>query len=157
MSSAIRQIKHITVLGGGLTGLTSAYRLAQLVKSSSQRGNVSSILHPEAKITLLEHSSRVGGWVQSRRRSIDLPDGVKDDLNVTGKIDVVLESGPRSIRPRGSKGAAQMLKLVCERVQLRAVLARKIVSHMGVLLFICMLQSLATRPWPVECDLARRD
>lgn len=50
--------------------------------------------------------------MESRRRSIDLPKGVKDDLNVTGKIDVVLESGPRSIRPKGSKGAAQMLKLV---------------------------------------------
>jgi hypothetical protein len=48
---------------------------------------------------------------------MELPEGVKDDLGVHGKVDVVLESGPRSIRPRGSKGAAQMLKLVSIEVR----------------------------------------
>lgn len=31
------------------------------------------------------------------------------------EVEVVLEKGPRSIRPRGSEGAAQMLKLVSRR------------------------------------------
>lgn len=95
---AIRQYsskpdRHITILGEGLTGLYAAYRL-----SSS----------PGIRVTLLDSASRVGGWVDSRNRPVSFTD--EDDNLVEG--EVTLESGPRSIRPRASRGAPLMLKLV---------------------------------------------
>jgi oxygen-dependent protoporphyrinogen oxidase len=86
--------KHITVLGGGLTGLTAAYRLAERL--------------PSTEVVLLEATQRLGGWVDSQRYPIQYTSDGKD---IRGEI--VLEGGPRSIRPRGSRGAVKMLKLVC--------------------------------------------
>ena len=85
--------RHITILGEGLTGLYAAYRL-----SSS----------PGIKVTLLDSASRVGGWVDSRNRPVSFTDEHGDLI----EGEVTLESGPRSIRPRASRGAAVMLKLV---------------------------------------------
>lgn len=82
--------RHITILGEGLTGLYTAYRL-----SSS----------PGIKITLLDSASRVGGWVDSRNRPVKFV----DEQGELVQGEVTLES---SIRPRGSRGAAGMLKLV---------------------------------------------
>jgi len=65
----------VAVLGGGISGLTAAYRLAQI--------------HPTPKrIILLEASSRLGGWIHSSRN----PDGV------------MYEHGPRTLRPSGTPG-----------------------------------------------------
>lgn len=82
--------QHVAIIGGGLTGLSAAYRLA-----------------PKAKVTLLEASNHVGGWVGSTKQHIKFtsPSGE------TVEGDVTLESGPRSIRPKGLS-AASMLKLV---------------------------------------------
>ena len=44
--------KRYAVIGGGLTGLTTAYYLAKY-------------LPPTARITLYESSSRLGGWIQT--------------------------------------------------------------------------------------------
>lgn len=85
--------KHITVLGAGLTGLYTAYRL-----SSS----------PDLRVTLLDSSDRVGGWVDSRQHPVSFQDAQGNTI----EGEVTLESGPRSIRPKGSKGAAGMLRLV---------------------------------------------
>lgn len=85
--------RHITILGEGLTGLYAAYRL-----SSS----------PGIKVTLLDSASRVGGWVDSRNRPVKFI----DDKGELVQGEVTLESGPRSIRPRASRGAPGMLKLV---------------------------------------------
>jgi hypothetical protein len=85
--------RHITILGEGLTGLYAAYRL-----SSS----------PGIKVTLLDSASRVGGWVDSRNRPVSFTD--EQGNLIEG--EVTLESGPRSIRPRASRGAPLMLKLV---------------------------------------------
>ena len=85
--------RHITILGEGLTGLYAAYRL-----SSS----------PGIKVTLLDSASRVGGWVDSRNRPVSFTD--EQGHLIEG--EVTLESGPRSIRPRASRGAPLMLKLV---------------------------------------------
>lgn len=85
--------RHITILGEGLTGLYAAYRL-----SSS----------PGVKVTLLDSASRVGGWVDSRNRPVSFTD--EQGHLIEG--EVTLESGPRSIRPRASRGAPLMLKLV---------------------------------------------
>lgn len=98
--------KSITILGGGLTGLTTAYHLSKLCAS-----------HPslqQIKITLIEKSSRLGGWVDSKPALVDL--GIEGGGKTT---EMLLESGPRSIRPRGTRGAVKMLKLVSWAIHAR--------------------------------------
>lgn len=70
---------HIAVLGGGLSGLSSAFHLSRRF--------------PSAAITLLEKSPRLGGWVKSERVN------VRDSLGNECKI--LLEKGPRTLRPNG--------------------------------------------------------
>ena len=67
----------IAVLGGGITGLASAYFLSRDL--------------PNAKITLFEASSRLGGWLHSR--SVDIGSG-----------NVIFEQGPRNLRPTVPNG-----------------------------------------------------
>ncbi|KIL94510.1 protoporphyrinogen oxidase [Fusarium avenaceum] len=65
----------IAVLGGGLTGLTTAYYLAKKLPST-------------AKITLYESSDRLGGWIKTDRVPVD----------VEGKKGTVaFERGSRSL------------------------------------------------------------
>ncbi|WVQ83670.1 protoporphyrinogen oxidase [Cryptococcus sp. DSM 104549] len=87
--------KHITILGAGLSGLSTAYHLSRLLPRSS-------------RITLLEGSSREGGWIDSQRQ----PVGFKAENGKVVEGEVVLETGPRTIRPRGSRGAVNMLKML---------------------------------------------
>lgn len=68
---------NIAILGGGITGLASAYFLSRDL--------------PKAKITLFEASSRLGGWLHSR--SVDVGSG-----------NVVFEQGPRNLRPTMPNG-----------------------------------------------------
>ncbi|KIM37477.1 hypothetical protein M413DRAFT_77077 [Hebeloma cylindrosporum] len=68
--------QSIAILGGGLTGLSSAYHLSRRF--------------PTSKIVLLERQARLGGWVRSNRV----------DLNQIG-ASVLLEAGPRTLRPNG--------------------------------------------------------
>jgi len=75
---------QIAILGGGLTGLSSAYHLSRRF--------------PNAKITLLEKRGRLGGWVRSER--VELPQG---------HGSVVLEAGPRSLRPN-SKAVLELVR-----------------------------------------------
>lgn len=63
------------VVGGGLTGLATAYYLAKK-------------LPPSVNITLYEAGDRLGGWVRSERHPVDL--GGK-------KGSVLFERGPRSL------------------------------------------------------------
>nr|CAG4643225.1 EOG090X06SP [Ilyocryptus agilis] len=63
------------ILGGGISGLTAAYRLTQIQPTPK-------------RIVLLEASSRIGGWIYSERSE----DGV------------VYECGPRTFRPVGESG-----------------------------------------------------
>ncbi len=70
---------HIAVLGGGLSGLSSAFHLSRR--------------YPAAHITLLERSSRLGGWVRSER--VNVRDGNGNQARV------LLERGPRTLRPNG--------------------------------------------------------
>src|SRR6266550_2907599 len=51
-------MKHIIVIGGGITGLAAAHRLLER----------SHELRKQAQVTLIEASSRVGGIVQTRER-----------------------------------------------------------------------------------------
>ncbi|KAL8758998.1 MAG: hypothetical protein Q9199_001086 [Rusavskia elegans] len=68
---------NVAVLGGGITGLASAYYLAQQL--------------PKAQITLFEGSSRLGGWLHSKQ--IDVGTG-----------NIVFEQGPRTLRPSRPNG-----------------------------------------------------
>ncbi|KAI8331745.1 hypothetical protein BC941DRAFT_403462 [Chlamydoabsidia padenii] len=65
----------VTILGGGISGLSAAYYLSRLA--------------PQISIRLLEASDRVGGWIKSEH--------VKDN--------VLFEAGPRTLRPQGVGGA----------------------------------------------------
>lgn len=62
----------VAVLGGGITGLASAYYLSNEF--------------PNARIVLFEDNSRLGGWVKSER--VDVGNG-----------NVIFEQGPRNLRP----------------------------------------------------------
>lgn len=64
--------EKVAVLGGGISGLASAYFVAREF--------------PQSKITVHEANKDGGGWIQSRR--IDVPGG-----------DVLFEYGPRTLRP----------------------------------------------------------
>ena len=67
--------QKIAVVGGGLTGLTTAYYLAKH-------------LPPSASITLYESSDRLGGWVRTDRVPVDVG-GVKGTVS--------FERGPRTL------------------------------------------------------------
>lgn len=75
----------IAVLGGGITGLASAYYLSRSL--------------PNARITLFEASSRLGGWLHSKQ--VDVSNG-----------SIVFEQGPRNLRPSVPNGLIT-LELVC--------------------------------------------
>ena len=82
----------IVVLGGGISGLASAYYLAKN-------------LPPHKKVVLIERSQRVGGWIQSERRTLA--------RGATGaapqaKESALFERGPRSIRPAGYSGLVML-------------------------------------------------
>ncbi|ESZ95575.1 hypothetical protein SBOR_4055 [Sclerotinia borealis F-4128] len=68
---------NVAVLGGGITGLATAYYLTQMA--------------PDLKVTLYEGSERLGGWL--RTKHIDVGDG-----------EVVFEQGPRTLRPNTPAG-----------------------------------------------------
>jgi len=68
--------RTIAILGGGLSGLSSAFHLSRRF--------------PSAQILLLEKENRLGSWVQSDR--VQVP-----QIPAT----VVLERGPRTLRPNG--------------------------------------------------------
>ncbi|KAF5369051.1 hypothetical protein D9758_002944 [Tetrapyrgos nigripes] len=69
--------RHIAVLGGGLTGLSSIYHLSRRF--------------PGASITLLEQKPSLGGWVSSERVQVRDANG--------NSAEILLESGPRTLRP----------------------------------------------------------
>lgn len=72
LSNFNHPITEVAVLGGGITGLASAYYLSTSL--------------PKTKITLFEESSRLGGWLHSK--TVDVGNG-----------NIIFEQGPRSLRP----------------------------------------------------------
>ncbi|CAJ0753012.1 6336_t:CDS:2 [Entrophospora sp. SA101] len=68
--------KNYIIVGGGISGLTTAWCLARYAPSTT-------------KITLLEASNRFGGWIESKR---------------VGNHQILFEQGPRTIRPAGIGG-----------------------------------------------------
>lgn len=75
-----RRAYNVAVVGGGITGLTAAWKLTQDPKCN--------------EITLYEKSHRLGGWMESETIPVD-----------GGKV--VFEYGPRTLR--WSRPAAQSI------------------------------------------------
>lgn len=83
--------RSFMVLGGGLSGLSAALHLSR--RFPARTG---------IRITLLEKSSRLGGWVQSERVR------VKDKHG--HEAEILLESGPRTLRP-ASKAILEIVSI----------------------------------------------
>lgn len=79
----------VAVLGGGISGLSSAY---YLLKSGAEK---------LSQVILIEASNRVGGWIDTKR----FDDGV------------IFELGPKSVRPVGMNGM-NSLALVNSQISL---------------------------------------
>ena len=77
--------KDIAVIGGGITGLATAYFLSNA--------------WPRSKITVLESSPRFGGWIRSSK------------VQVRGG-HIIFEHGPRTLRPSGGPQSELTLQLV---------------------------------------------
>ncbi|KAF2773723.1 Protoporphyrinogen oxidase [Teratosphaeria nubilosa] len=73
---------NVAILGGGITGLASAYFLTKQL--------------PQTKITIYEASDRIGGWLKSTR--VPVKDG-----------NVLFEAGPRTLRPSANGALAARL------------------------------------------------
>lgn len=74
--------KEIAILGGGITGLSTAHNITRCI--------------PNAKVTIYEASDRLGGWLNSELVQVD--DG-----------EVLFEWGPRTLRPDlGGSGVATL-------------------------------------------------
>ncbi|THV04748.1 Protoporphyrinogen oxidase [Dendrothele bispora CBS 962.96] len=80
---------HITILGGGISGLSSAFHLSRRF--------------PDSLITLYEKKSSLGGWVSSERVQVRDPAG--------GSAEILLESGPRTLRPN-AKSILELIHLL---------------------------------------------
>lgn len=85
---------HVVILGGGITGLSAAFHLA--------------CKQPNVPITLVEKNARFGGWIRSERIE------VRDDDGNLG--NVLLEAGPRTIRPN-SKSILELIYLLDLRTE----------------------------------------
>lgn len=72
--------RDIAVLGGGLTGLTTAYYLTRF--------------HPEAKITLYESTDRLGGWIDTEQVEVETAQGKTATIS--------FERGARAVAPQST-------------------------------------------------------
>ena len=79
--------ESVAILGGGITGLVSAFEFSRR--------------RPDLKITLIEGSDRLGGWLRS------------SSVNV-GTGNVVFEQGPRNLRPSWPNGHVTLGLVSCK-------------------------------------------
>ncbi|KAI9767417.1 MAG: oxygen-dependent protoporphyrinogen oxidase [Geoglossum simile] len=84
--SQIQGLKSIAVLGGGITGLASAYYLTREL--------------PHSRVVLFEASEGLGGWIKSK--TVDVGNG-----------SVVFEQGPRTLRTALPNGPVT-ISLICQ-------------------------------------------
>ncbi|KAF8706053.1 Catalyzes the 6-electron oxidation of protoporphyrinogen-IX form protoporphyrin-IX, partial [Rhizoctonia solani] len=82
----------IGVLGGGISGLATAFHLVRRLPPSFP-----------VNVILFEKNKRLGGWIKSE--SVELS---ASSNNASGTHSVVLETGPRTLRPR----SLEMLELI---------------------------------------------
>jgi oxygen-dependent protoporphyrinogen oxidase len=88
MPSPVNPPKHIVILGGGITGLTSAFHISRRCQTSL--------------ITVLEKEHRLGGWINSETVHVTDAEG--------RPAKMLLETGPRTLRP-GAKGVMELVGL----------------------------------------------
>lgn len=85
-----RNMQHpeFAILGGGVTGLSTAYYLLRYL--------------PQAKITIYEAGQKLGGWLRSTK--VDVGDG-----------EIIFEQGPRTLRSSSANGhvTVQMVGCLC--------------------------------------------
>ena len=86
--------RRFAVLGGGITGLSSAHYLTQEL--------------PNAKVTIYESGDTLGGWLKSKY--VDVKNG-----------RILFEQGPRTLRPNTPASLAT-LEMVCYAHHLQLVL-----------------------------------
>ncbi|KAK4129532.1 hypothetical protein N657DRAFT_563990 [Parathielavia appendiculata] len=72
--------RNIAVIGGGLTGLTTAWYLTRLL--------------PKAKITIFDARENLGGWIDTVKHEVETPDGRKGT--------VLFERAARMVKPQPS-------------------------------------------------------
>ncbi|KAG8737439.1 oxygen-dependent protoporphyrinogen oxidase [Ceratobasidium sp. 414] len=78
----------IGVLGGGISGLSAAFHLSRRLASNQ-----------DIRVVLLEKTKRLGGWIKSDNATIRAGNKA---------YSVVLEAGPRTLRPK----SLEMLELI---------------------------------------------
>ena len=81
-STASSDKRHVAILGGGITGLTSAYFLSKI--------------YPKTEVVIYEAGPRIGGWLSSKTVPVD--DG-----------HVLFEAGPRTLRGTNPTTALAMM------------------------------------------------
>ncbi|KAJ1965458.1 oxygen-dependent protoporphyrinogen oxidase [Dispira parvispora] len=106
---------HVVVVGGGLSGLSTAYYLTKRLLPPLQELARYGERSTGVKITLLEGSDRWGGWVDTRLTSLTenpvIP--LRPTVDATGDHKIIFETGPRTFRPSGDE-AVPMLQLLEE-------------------------------------------
>jgi protoporphyrinogen/coproporphyrinogen III oxidase len=78
--------RRFAVLGGGITGLSSAHYLTQEL--------------PNAKVTIYESGEKLGGWLKSKYVDV-------------GSGRILFEQGPRTLRP-STPASLATLEMVCQ-------------------------------------------
>ncbi|KAK9447596.1 uncharacterized protein V1518DRAFT_421410 [Limtongia smithiae] len=102
------QAASVAVLGGGISGLATAYYLAKSLPRN-------------AHITLYESSKRLGGWIESTR--VALPSGTHELLRraplqaqaltkVPAEDEVLFEHGPRTLRVSKRVSSVNMFDMI---------------------------------------------
>lgn len=122
--------QDIAVLGGGLTGLTTAYYLA--------------CFHPAAKITIYEAEDRLGGWIDTERVEIKTQEGKTATIS--------FERGARAVSPQTALMRWEDFVLYD--------LVRQSPPHSGrteELLTQCSTDSQAGSPQPAQCPLCHSE
>ncbi len=123
--------RDIAVLGGGLTGLTTAYYLTKFL--------------PSAKITLYERSGRLGGWIDTEKVEVESESGTVGHT--------LFERGARSVSPQHSQPKYDDLVLY-DLVRSRPTPALMDCRVMRPL-FLLTSPRVDPRPGSEPCDLRR--
>lgn len=76
----LRQNSRVSVIGGGISGLSFAYFLGKL--------------RPDIKITIYEKDNRVGGYINTCQAN----EKTENDTGLHDKLSLKMEKGPRTLR-----------------------------------------------------------
>ncbi|KIW58502.1 protoporphyrinogen oxidase, variant [Exophiala xenobiotica] len=115
--------KSIAVIGGGITGLATAYNLTQRI--------------PDAKITIYEEKDRLGGWVDSEVIKVD-------------NGEILFEWGPRTLRPALGDSGLATVDLLKDLDLVKEVLPISKHSPAALNRFIYYPDHLVLMPGPVR-------